>query len=414
MRIVVTGYAATFPYGGVFWDYLQYVLGFHQLGHDVLYLEDTGKWCYKPEEATFVETGEENAKRLADNIKTYMPELVDKWSFRDGSDNVFGMPGDKAIEFCRTADLFIHLSASCVMRDEYFEAGRVAFVDSDPMYTQAKLAPARNPESPDHASALEHVKWLRRHDVFLSFGENVGQADCLIPCELINWRPTRQPITIDRFVDHQVPVEKRRPTLNTVASWNPHEVSVQIAGKTFGGKSMEFERFIDLPTKLALPVELAISGNVPRDLLVDHGWNPIDALPVSGEPGVYRDYLANATGEFSVAKHAYVASNSGWFSCRTACYLALGVPAVVQDTGFTRHIPSGAGVFAFTNENEAIAGVEAIVSDSGKQAKAAFELAREYFDASKVLKRFIDTAMRDDGPSDASGDPSTALHGGAG
>ena len=413
MRIVVTGYAATFPYGGVFWDYLQYALGFHQLGHDVLYLEDTGKWCYKPEAGTFVETGHENALRLAENIRRYMPELEARWSFRDGSDNVFGMPGDQAIAFCKSADLFIHLSASCQMRDEYFEADRVAYVDSDPMYTQAKLAPASDPESPDHASALEHVAWLKRHDVFLSFGENVGQQDCLIPCELIDWQPTRQPITIDRFAGHDVPVPDRRAVLNTVASWDPHEVSVEINGKTYGGKSMEFERFISLPARLKLPVELAISGAVPRERLTEYGWNPIDALPVSAEPGIYRDYLANATGEFSVAKHAYVSSNSGWFSCRTACYLALGVPAVVQNTGFTRHIPSGAGVFAFTNEDEAIAGVDAILSDPEKQAKAASEIARDYFDASSVLQRFIDTAMHDP-PASGHASSTPTLQGGTG
>jgi len=413
VRIVVTGYAATFPYGGVFWDYLQYVLGFHRLGHDALYLEDTGKWCYLPEAGTFVETGHDNAKRLSENIRRYMPELNERWSFRDGNDNVFGMPGEKAIEFCRTADLFIHLSASCVMRDEYFEAKRVAFVDSDPMYTQAKLAPASDPDSPNHASALEHVAWLRKHDVFLSFGENVGKPDCLIPHELIPWRPTRQPITIDRFAPHVVPISQRRPVLNTVASWNPHEVSVQIGGKTYGGKSMEFERFIDLPAKLKLPIELAISGAVPRDRLTAHGWNPIDALAVSSEPGVYRDYIATATAEFSVAKHAYVASNSGWFSCRTACYLALGVPAVVQDTGFTRYIPSGAGVFAFSNEQQAVAGVEAIISDPAVQADAALEIAQEYFDAGKVLKQFIDTAMRED-TSDVMTRTKPMMKGGAG
>lgn len=395
MRIVVTGLAATFPYGGVFWDYLQYVLGFYQLGHDVMYLEDTGKWCYKPEAGTFVQTGEDNAKRLADNIARYMPELSEKWSFRDGSDNVFGMAGDKAIAFCQSADLFVHLSASCVMRDEYFQARRVAFVDSDPMYTQAKLAAADDPDAPDHHGATEHVAWLKRHDVFLSFGENVGRRGCLIPCEQVQWRPTRQPITIDRFAGFSVPVPDRRQTLTTVASWNPHEVSVQIDGRTYGGKSMEFERFIDLPGKLALPMELAISGDVPRGLLIDRGWNPTDALPVSGRPDVYRDYLANSAGEFSVAKHAYVASNSGWFSCRSAVYLALGVPVVVQDTGFSDHIPSGSGVFAFTNEDQAIAGVEAIKSDPAGQAKAAKQIAHEYFDAPAVLQRFIETAMSD-------------------
>jgi len=395
LRIVVTGLAATFPYGGVFWDYLQYVLGLHQLGHDALYLEDTGKWCYKPEAGTFVETGEENAARLAANIDRYMPELTDKWSFRDGSDNVFGLSESKTLEFCKTADLFIHLSASCVMREEYFLAKRVAFVDSDPMYTQAKLAAASDPSSPGYEAALGHVQWLRRHDVFFSFGENVGQPGCLIPCDVIPWRPTRQPITLDRFASRQRPIDKRRGSLTTVASWNPHEVSVQIDGQTFGGKSIEFERFMGLPKKLALPMELAISGNYPADQLRDNGWNPVDALPVSGDPGVYRDYLAQSAGEFSIAKHAYVASNSGWFSCRSAVYLALGVPVVVQDTGFTPHIPSGQGVFAFSNEEQAIAGVDAIASDPAKQSIAAQEIAHEFFDAKTVLTRFIDDAMSD-------------------
>ena len=395
MRIVVTGLAATFPYGGVFWDYLQYVLGFHQLGHDVMYLEDTGKWCYKPEAATFIESGEENAKRLANNIERFMPELRGKWSFRDGNDHVYGMAGDQAIAFCRSADLFIHLSASCIMRDEYFEADRVAFIDSDPMYTQAKLAAAEDPQSPDHQAALDHAAWLQKHDVFFSFGENVGKPDCLIPRELIPWQPTRQPIVLDRFVEHVVAPAERRPTLTTVASWNPHEVSVQIAGKTYGGKSIEFEKYIDLPSKLAMPMELAISGNAPLDRLNDHGWSPIDALPVSGDPCVYRDYLANSAGEFSIAKHAYVASRSGWFSCRSAVYLALGIPVVVQDTGFTSQIPSGSGLFAFTTPDEAVSGVDKIVTDLAKESEAALEMAHTYFESKVVLQDFIDRAMAD-------------------
>lgn len=395
MRIVITGLAATFPFGGVFWDYLQYALGFHQLGHDVLYLEDTGKWCYKPEAGTFVETGDENAVRLRANIDRHMPELSERWSFRDGCDKMFGRGLKETVAFCQSADLFIHLSASCLMREEYFEAKRVAFVDSDPMYTQAKLASASEPDSPDHDKALEHLAWLKQHDVFLTFGENVGRPDCLIPSEMIPWRPTRQPITIDRLSQARRDVEDRRRTLTTVGSWDPHEVSVNIAGRTYGGKSLEFERFLDLPTRLSVPMELAISGQYPVDRLTTNQWNPVDALSVSLDPDVYRSYLANSIGELSVAKHAYVASRSGWFSCRSACYLALGVPVVVQDTGFSEHIPTGEGIFAFTSPEEAVSGVEAILADPAGQARAAEEMVRAYFDARKVLEQFIDTAMND-------------------
>ncbi|QNN24132.1 glycosyltransferase family 1 protein [Planctomycetales bacterium ZRK34] len=395
MRIVITGLAATFPYGGVFWDYLQYALGLHQLGHDVLYLEDTGKWCYNPEASTFVESGEENARRLAANLDRHMPELNGRWAFRDGTCTSYGRDWKQAMAFCRSADLFIHLSASCLMEDDCFEADRVAFVDSDPMYTQAKLAPAADANSPNHESALEHLAWLKRHDVFFTFGENVGNSDCLIPNDLIRWQPTRQPITIDRFTAASKPIDHRRRTLTTVGSWNPHEVSVQIDGQSFGGKSIEFQRFLEAPKRLSAPMELAISGNYPAGRLIENGWNPIDALGVSLDPAVYRDYLADSLGEFSVAKHAYVASRSGWFSCRSACYLALSVPVVVQDTGFSRFIPTGKGLFAFNTADEAAAGVEAIVADPAGQSRAALEIAREYFDASTVLQKFIEAAMGD-------------------
>ena len=48
MRIIVTGLVGQYAFGGVAWDYLQYVAGFRQLGHEVFYLEDTETWPYDP------------------------------------------------------------------------------------------------------------------------------------------------------------------------------------------------------------------------------------------------------------------------------------------------------------------------------------------------------------------------------
>ena len=217
LRIVVTGLAATYPLGGVFWDYVQYPLGFARLGHDVLYLEDTGKWCYDPVAATFVPRGERNAACLGEWLKALDPGLAQRWFFRDGRGTCYGRSWADVTEFCRSADLFVHVSASCWMRDEYFRAARVVFIDSDPMYTQASVPSyGRGTAIPRERRRIDT---LRRHDAFLTFAENIAGADCLIPRGPFRWVPTRQPVVLACFEPHAVPVEARRRVLTTVASW---------------------------------------------------------------------------------------------------------------------------------------------------------------------------------------------------
>ncbi len=390
-RIVVTGLAATYPLGGVFWDYIQYVLGFLRLGHDVLYLEDTGKWCYSPTQQTFVESGEENARFLDHQLRQLDPRLSDRWSYRDSTGCVFGQSREQALRFCREADLFLHISASCWMRDEYLEADRVAFIDSDPMYTQASVPRYASGEAePDE---IDRIEMLQRHDTFFTFGENVGQEECRIPQGLFHWTPTRQPIVLDCFEPHRVPVAERRGLLTTVASWEPTESGPVVDGRAYTGKSTEFERFITLPGRSALPLELAMSGEFPRDRLEQQGWQIIDAYSVSRDPWDYRDYLASSFGEWSVAKNAYTASCSGWFSCRSACYLALGVPVIVQETGFSRVIPSGDGVLAFRTLDEAAAAIEEVKAHPLHHRDAAIAIAQEYFDSDQVLTQMLEVAL---------------------
>lgn len=391
LRIAVTGLAATYPYGGVFWDYLQYVLGFHRLGHDVLYIEDTGKWCYDPTTYTFVQDGSNNAAFLAKHIQLVAPDLSPCWFYRDTTGQTFGRSWEQVVDFCRTADLFLHVSASCWMRDEYFAAARVAFIDSDPMYTQSSV--------PDYLAgsigeqARSRVDILLDHDVFFTFAENIGNPDCRIPTGLFDWIPTRQPIVLDSFKNAVVPLTARRPLLTTVASWEPTEKGPMVAGVRYYGKSTEFERFMELPRFSSLPIELAISGKVPKDRLTAHGWQMIDAYRVSYDPWIYRDYLANSFGEWSVAKNAYVASRSGWFSCRSACYLALGVPVIVQDTGFGKAIPMGEGVLGFNTMEQARDCIESLRTNPEKHSQAASAIANEYFDADKVLSKLIQQAL---------------------
>lgn len=390
LNIVVTGLAATYPFGGVFWDYIQYVLGFHQLGHDVLYLEDTGKWCYSPHQQTFVEHGSENADHLHRQLRTLEPALAERWFFRDATGQTFGRPWADVKAFCRAADLFVHVSASCWMRDEYFAAQRVAFIDSDPMYTQASV-PAYLDGTIDDAGR-ERIEMLRRHDVFFTFGETIHEPGARVPTGVFDWIPTRQPIVLDCFTPHEVPVNRRRRSFTTVASWEPTEEGPLVEGVQYGGKSVEFKRFLELPRRVGVPIELALSGKYPQTCLENHGFQVREAYDVSHDPWVYRDYLASSLGEWSVAKHAYTASLSGWFSCRSACYLAMGVPVVVQDTGFTRQLPSGNGLLAFLTLDEAIAAIDDVVSRPETHARAASAIAIEHFDAKKVLENLIDHA----------------------
>src|SRR5579863_8664494 len=393
LRIVVTGLAVTYPLGGVFWDYLQYVLGFVRLGHEVLYLEDAGRWCYDPIGATFVESGAANAAYFAREIPRLEPQLADRWFFRDALGQTWGWSSQQVTEFCRSADLFVHVSASCVMRDEYRTAARTVFIDSDPMYTQADF--------PGYAAGAEQdprvrarIEMILAHDVFFSFAENVNAAECRVPRSLCEWIPTRQPIVSECFAGKgvEVPLAARRRVLTTVMSWEPAETGPVIEGIAYGGKSSEFLRFIEMPAHTAIPLEIAFSGKVPRERFQAAGWKLVEAYPVSRDPWLYRGYLANSFGEWSVAKNAYVESRSGWFSCRSACYLALGVPVVVQDTGFGCALPSGEGILAFSTIDEALAAIEALARDPQRQARAAREIVREYFDSAVVLNRLIEQA----------------------
>jgi hypothetical protein len=393
LRIAVSGLAATYPFGGVFWDYIQYAYGLHLLGHDVLYVEDTGKWGYDPTAQTFVEDGAANAEYLRRHLSALDPALNTRWFYRDGGGQTYGKTWSEVVDFCKTADLFIHISASCLMRDEYLAAQRVAFIDSDPMYTQSSI--------PDYVAqtldleARGRVDMLRRHDAFFTFGENIGRETCLIPTAVFDWMPTRQPILSDYFAKYIAPVTLRRPVFTTVASWEPNEKGPVVNGVAYSGKSTEFLRFIDLPRHVQATLEIALSGLPPGPTarLEANGWNVIDAFAISSDPWNYREYLATSLGEWSVSKNAYSASRSGWFSCRTACYLALGVPAVVQNTGFADDIPTGRGLLAFDSIEEAADGIRQVLKDPQLHATAAREIAFECFDSKLVLSQLIDRAM---------------------
>src|SRR5262249_38272534 len=200
------------------------------------------------------------------------------------------------------------------------------------------------------------VNLMRQHDVFFTLAEHLGEPDCLIPTCGVTWHPTRQPIVLADWPVTSAP----DGVFTTVMSWKIEPTPPTLGGRVYGGKDVEFERFMELPRHTPEALEVALSGAAPRARLGAAGWRVRDAYPVSATLDAYRDYLRSSRGECSVAKNVYVATRSGWFSTRSAAYLACGKPVVVQDTGFPAHVPTGPGVHAFRDTEEAVAALAAI------------------------------------------------------
>lgn len=384
MRVVVTGLVATYPMGGVAWDYLQYVLGFRALGADVLYLEDTGQWGYDPDAQTFTPDLEGGARFLGAALARLDPALASCWAVRDVEGRWHGRDAAAVAAACNGADLFLNVSGACWLREPYRRARVVAYLDSDPCYSQAKLA-AMDAGIADDRTARS-ATMIRGHGVFFTLGEHIGAPDCTIPSGGLTWRPTRQPVWLPAWPVTPAPAAA---PFTTVLSWAINPTPPSVDGRVYGGKDVELRRLIDLPSRAPAPLELAVSGEAPRERLARAGWRVRDARPVSATLDAYRDYVQASRGELSVAKNAYVATRSGWFSTRSAVYLASGRPCVLQDTGFPAHVPTGPGLHAFDDVAGAVRGLDAVLAAPARAAEHARAVAEEHFRAETVCARLF-------------------------
>jgi len=370
VRILFAGIIARYPFGGVTWCSLMYLLGLRALGHEVFYIEDTGECVYDPVANTRATDPAYGTAYIHDALEPF--GLGDRWSFVNYDGSYHGRSADEVRRYASGADLFINLSGgSWFWRDEYVRIPRKVFIDSDPAFTQLAIAKAEP----------WYVAFFQRFDRLFTFGANIGTPASPIPTGDFTWHKTWQPITIDDWR----PTRDARDRFTTVMTWQ-----IESFADVGGNKDQEFVKFIGLPSRTAQKFELAING--PQQLLREHGWDTVDAMNVSRTPTAYREFIHGSKAEFGVAKHTYVANRSGWFSDRTACYLASGRPALVQDTGWTAHLPSGGGLLAFSTVDEAAAGVESINADYPRHAREAHDVAREHFDARIVLPRLLEVA----------------------
>lgn len=378
LRIIVTGLIAQYPLGGVTWDYIQYVLGLKRLRHDVYYIEDTGLWPYNPVEGGLAKDCTFNVKYIAGIMSRF--GLTDKWAYRfPWQSQWFGMKESKRLEIIKSADLLINISGSLEKPQNYRQVSNLAFIDSDPMFTQIKLAEG-------NTYFREQVDM---HDIQFTFGEYLSAK---VPETGHHWHPTRQPVLLSEWASYKA----QRNVFTTVMNWTSYK-DLKYKGQTYGQKNVEFLRFLELPRKVS-PIILEVATNVgktrhtPFELLSHKGWRVVDPLKVCPDLDSYRHYIGCSKAEWSIAKNGYVQGQTGWFSCRSACYLAAGRPVVVQDTGFSSVLPVSEGILSFITIEEAANAIHEVETDYERHAKAAREIAEEYFDSDKVLTQMIDTA----------------------
>ncbi len=385
LRIVVLGYIVRGPLGGMAWQSMQYMLGLHQLGHDVIFMEESSidpMGCYDPVRGV-TDSDPSYGLAFADATLSRIG-LGERWAYFDAHrQHWHGPRAADAPRLAAEADLVLNLSGVNAIAPWFTRAPIRAYVDTDPVFTQIR-----------HLTDPGRRLLAQAHNVFFTIGENFGTTLGDIPDDGFPWQPTREPIVLDAWPVTPPPDGGRYTTVMQWDSYPPAEYD----GKRFGMKSEAFGPYIDVARQSPRPLELAIgSANVPREELLQRGWLVVNPLGPTRDPWTYQQYIAGSRGEFTVAKHGYVVSRSGWFSERSASYLASGRPAIVQDTAFSTHIPTGEGLLAFSSPEEAIEALQAVEARYEHHARAAREIAEQYFDSRRVLTSLIETAMRGGG-----------------
>jgi hypothetical protein len=376
--LVVLGIAGRTPFAGVAWQVLHYLEGFRRAGCDVVYVEDTQSWPYDPERNEVTDDPSYTVAYLRRAMES--AGFGDRWAYVAPDGSVFGLTRKELDAVLACADGLANVTGATLLREAYLEIPIRIYVESDPVLAQIEVADGNG----------FTIDLLSAHTHHFSFGENLGTPACPLPVERFHYRPTRQPVVLDWWAAREPAAAGGRFT--TVSSWRQTGKDAVWNGETYlWSKHVEFLKFVDLPMRSRHRLELALAcdDESALALLRRNGWHVVDALDVSTSVFAYRDYVRGSRGEFTVAKDQYVRTRSGWFSDRSASYLAAGKPVVTQDTGFGTVLPTGEGLFAFTTADEAIQAFDEIEADYARHARAAREIAGEYFDARRVTAAML-------------------------
>lgn len=382
--VVVAGAIANKPgNGGEAWVRASWARGFRRLGFDVFFFEQLA-----PEHCVD-RLGRRVPFEECEN-RAYFAKVVEAIGLGDRAalvcgdgQQILGPTLGELADILGEAALLVNISGHLSLPELFRRPHLRAYIDIDPGFTQFW-----------HAAGHDGTR-LAGHDFYFTIGENIGRPGCKVPVDGIPWRPTRQPVVLEDWPVASQPVD-RRPRFTTVGSWRGSFGPVRHDGRTYGVKAHEFRKFISLPelTGSHFEIALAIHPADGRDLeaLIRSGWSVVDPVLVAGEPSSFREYVRGSAAEFSVAQGIYVDTWSGWFSDRTARYLASGKPALVQETGFCERLPVGDGLVSFRTLGEAVAGAQRIARDYDLHSSTARSIAEEFFDSDRVLGELIEHA----------------------
>jgi hypothetical protein len=349
MRVLVAGMVAGDPgQGGASWAVLQYVLGLRRLGHDA---------------------------RLVERVDSPSPETT---NYFNAVINRFDVDGEILARPGSLKDFDVVLNISGMLEPDSIAAIPIrVYLDLDPAFTQ-----------------LWHQDGIDRrfdgHSHFVTVGQAIGRDHCDVPTHGLEWIGTLPPVVLDEWPCAN---DVETDALTSVANFRAYG-SIERDGVHYGQKVHSLRKLVDLPRRAHERFVLAmqVHPDDSRDLttLTANGWELIDPTLVASTPDSYHRFVQGSRAEIGIAKSGYVVSHCGWFSDRSACYLASGRPVVAQETGFSQFVPTGEGLFAFDDEDGALAAIEELRRDYAHHARAARQLAEGYLDSARVLTRLLE------------------------
>jgi hypothetical protein len=355
------------PYqGGASWAALQYLAGLTALGHDVVLVEPVPP----------------SALRRGSDTRAYFDSLASRGErlalIAAGGRETLGIPYAELAAFAASADLLLNLSGTLREQSLLESIDVRVFVDLDPGFNQVW-----------HAQG--HDMGFDEHTHFVTVGGLIGTPGCPIPTDGREWIATVPPVALEHWTPPSEP--PARDAFTSVGHWRSYG-STEHGGVRYGQRAHSLRELIDLPRRSDARFELALGihpdETIDIEALSANGWRLLDPERVAGTPDAYRDFVRASKAELCVAKSGYVASRGGWFSDRSACYLASGRPVAAQETGFAELLPTGEGLLSFTTVSEAAQTVAEIEAHPGRHRAAARAIAEEHLDARRVLTRLLE------------------------
>jgi ATP-binding cassette, subfamily B, bacterial len=380
-KIVLLGMLTKIPVGGVAWLVRHYAAGFERLGYEVYYVE-----AHSRTPSMFMNHQADDGVGKAVAYIGGLAErfgLEGRWAFQalHQKGQCYGMSAGELDRLYRDAALIINMHGGTLPLPEHAATDRLVFLGTDPVDVELEV------ERGDQ-KALE---FLDHHVAYFTWGLNYGNPDCRLPwASPYPFIPSPPPVVLD-FWENEGPPDGAPFT--TIGNWRQEDRDVSFQGQVYRwSKHQQFMKILDLPRRTQARIELALSQYDDRDrlLLAEHGWRVRPGYELTRDLDSYRDYILRSAGEVSAAKEQNIHFRTGWFSERSTNYLAAGRPVILQDTGFGGALPTGEGLFAFADLDQAADAVHAVQSDPARHQRAAREIAREYLSHEVVLGDMLD------------------------